>query len=94
MPIDISGLPEVIRLAEEVRAAQKARVLRRDGEDLALVVPLRPARTRRARKAKTQADHDAFLSSFGTWRELVDTEQLKRDIQESRGQAPRPPIEL
>jgi hypothetical protein len=38
--IDISDQPELVRLAEEVRATNRPRVLRRDGEDLALLVPL------------------------------------------------------
>lgn len=38
--IDFGDVPEILRLAEEVRRAGEPRVLRRDGEDLAVVVPL------------------------------------------------------
>ena len=49
-PIDISNVPELLRLVEEVRKGEEPRVLRRDSEDLAILTPVKPPR-RRARKA-------------------------------------------
>jgi hypothetical protein len=39
-PIDVSQLPDVLRIAEEVRRTRQPRLLRRDSEDVALVVPI------------------------------------------------------
>src|SRR4051812_32967747 len=41
-PIDISHVPELLRVAEDVRATNTPRVLRRNDEDIAMVVPLAP----------------------------------------------------
>ncbi len=47
LTVDVSGLPELARLAEEVRASGRRRVLRRNGEEIAVLAPL-PAGRRRA----------------------------------------------
>src|SRR5688572_28430443 len=39
-PIDVSQLPDVLRIAEEVQRTRQPRLLRRDSEDVALVVPV------------------------------------------------------
>lgn len=45
-PIDVSTLPELARLADEVQRTRTPRVLRRDDQDLAIVMPARaPAQT-------------------------------------------------
>lgn len=53
-PIDIGDIPELLQLAEEVHRSHESRILRHDGEDLAMIVPLpwkqpsrRPRTTRR-----------------------------------------------
>jgi hypothetical protein len=38
-PIDVGAMPDLARLAEEVRATGRPRRLRRSGEDLAVLVP-------------------------------------------------------
>ncbi len=95
--IDISHNPDLLRIAEAVRKNNTPTVLRRDDEDVAVVMPLADGtkpRARRAGKQKTQADIDAFRASAGGWKDLVDTDQLKRDIAESRARSSRPPVEL
>jgi hypothetical protein len=92
-PIDISSVPELLVLAEEVSASRTPRVLRRGAEDLAMLVPMRPGRTGRARTTKTQADLDAFLSSAGGWAD-VDTDAFLKANQESRDRSSRPAVEL
>jgi hypothetical protein len=87
--VEIGHIPELLRLAEEVRASKEPRVLTRDREAIAVLTPARP---RRGRRPKTQADYEAFLSSLGSWRD-VDTEALKRDIREARG-SNRAPVDL
>ncbi len=86
--IDISDVPDILRLAEEVRRAGEPRVLRRDGEDLAMVVPMpRPRKTRL--KKPTAADYAAFRSAAGSWAD-IDTDTLIEDIYRARGEGTRP----
>lgn len=87
-PIDIGGLPELVTLAEEVRATNEPRVLRRGGEDIAKIVPLR-ARVRRWRAPKIAADYDVFLSSAGGWAD-VDVDAFLKANRESRDRSTRP----
>ena len=42
-PIDISGMPEVARLADEVERTKRPRVLRRGDKDIAVLMPARSA---------------------------------------------------
>jgi hypothetical protein len=90
-PIDITNKPVLLRLAEEVRAAGRPRVLQRDHEDVAILMPI-PARHRRAHQDKTIA-LDGLRASAGSWKGLVDAEQLKREIKEARG-SDRPDVTL
>lgn len=96
--LDISKNPDLLRLAEEVRRRNISTVLKNGDEDVAVVMPVTDTATRKAHRApfkqKSQADIDAFLGAAGGWKELVDTERLKRDIYESRARSGRPPIKL
>ncbi|HWE61842.1 MAG TPA: hypothetical protein VHB98_09030 [Chloroflexota bacterium] len=85
-PIDITNMPDLVRLAEEVRASNHARVLQRDHEDLAILVPVAKLPTQRlpARKNPKIA-REAIEASAGGWKGLIDAEQLKKDIKEARG---------
>jgi antitoxin (DNA-binding transcriptional repressor) of toxin-antitoxin stability system len=91
--IDISDVPEILRLAEEVRRAGEPRVLAKGGEELAMVVPLLPPRKRRRGRVKTEADYKAFRSAAGGWAD-VDTDTLIKNIYEDRRRSSRPPVEL
>jgi hypothetical protein len=92
--IDISHVPELLRLAEEVRDSKEARVLRVNGEDIALMVPVRRRSKRRAkRRTKTKADYEAFRSAAGGWHD-IDTDKLIADIYADRRASFRPPVEL
>jgi hypothetical protein len=82
--IDISNLPDLLRLVEEVRAANEPRVLRRGSEDLAVLTPVRSPTKQRRGSAKTEADYEAFRSSAGGWKGLVDVGHVKKNISESR----------
>lgn len=93
VPIDLETMPELAALAEEVRRTGTPRVLRRDGQDVALLMPPRQTRKRRKRTGMTQAQKTAFESSFGAWKGLVDGEELKKTLMESRGSS-RPPVVL
>ncbi|HEY7060921.1 MAG TPA: hypothetical protein VII06_05530 [Chloroflexota bacterium] len=87
--IDVTQDPELLRIAEEVRATQRPRVLRRDHEDIAVIAPIV---RRRGSAGQRDRNYEAFVSSFGSWSDL-DTVVLKRQIKASRGSR-RPPIEL
>ena len=39
--IDISDMPELLRIAEEVRSTNESRVLQRENEDIAILMPAR-----------------------------------------------------
>lgn len=67
--VDISSVPELLRLAEEVRTSNRSRVLRADGQDIAEIVPLKRARHRRIGRPKSEADMAVFRSSFGSWKD-------------------------
>jgi hypothetical protein len=92
-PIDVSSIPELLRIAEEVGSSGESRVLRRDDEDLAVVVPLSVRTKRRKGRTLSAADRDAFLSAAGGWKG-VDTDKLVEDIYASRRISDRPAINL
>jgi hypothetical protein len=48
IPIDISDEPALLRLAEELHRTNEPRALRRAGEDLAVLMPIRPTAKHRA----------------------------------------------
>ncbi|MDO8691445.1 MAG: hypothetical protein Q7R39_15800 [Dehalococcoidia bacterium] len=91
--IDVSGVPELLTIAEEVRNTRDPRLLRRDNEDLAIVMPVKPASKPRTRRVKTKADYESFRSAAGGWKD-VDTDRLVADIYADRRISNRPAIEL
>jgi hypothetical protein len=90
--IDVSQIPELLRIAEEVGSSGEARILRRDDEDLAVVLPMARVPRRRSRGTKTKDDMQAFRASAGSWSD-VDTDKLVADIYESRSSS-RTPVNL
>lgn len=91
--IDISNMPELLRLVEEVRETEEPRVLRRDSEDVAILMPTKPSSKRKSKAAKTKADYEAFRAAAGGWKD-VDTEKLIEDIYADRRVSNRPPVDL
>ncbi len=92
-PINISHIPDLLRIAEEVRKTNEPRLLRRDDEDLAIVVPAARYTKRRAPRERTKASYEAFRSAAGGWKD-VDTDKLIADIYADRRMSDRPPVEL
>ncbi len=78
---------------ERVAATRKSVVVERSDGVSAVLRPTPPRRHLAAGRAISTADHKAFLESAGGWAD-VDTDALKRDIDESRNLPPRPPVEL
>jgi hypothetical protein len=84
-PTEVGTLPDVLRLAEQVRDNGEPRLLTHDGQELAVLVPVELARQFGLRAPRTEADRQAFHDSFGGWAGLVDTDQLAADIYRNRG---------
>jgi hypothetical protein len=62
---DISNIPEMLRLAEQVRATRTPRVLKRGDEEIAVVAPVEPPATRTSRrKAAPPAQPNAWLEQL------------------------------
>src|SRR4051794_3425100 len=91
--IDISHNPEMLRLAEEVRRSKTPRVLRADDRDVAVVMPVADVPKKRGKRAKTDADYQAFLDSAGSWAD-VDVDAFKRYLRARRDAGDRPPVRL
>jgi hypothetical protein len=88
-PLDVSDTSELLQLAEEVHRSHTSRILRRHGEDLAMVVPLpQGSATNEVVGKKTEADYQRFLSAAGAWADL-DTEALKEYIYRAREEGTR-----
>ena len=91
--IEIGDMPELLRIVEEVRTSKSPRVLSRRKKPVAILRPLEST-PKSGRSRKSKADEKAFLSSAGGWRDLVDTEKLKKDIDASRRISSRPQVTL
>jgi hypothetical protein len=89
-PIDISNDLELLKLAEEVHTTHEPRILRRDDEDLAVLMPAGPKPRRKGKSAK---DLELFRSAAGGWKD-VDTDKLLADIYADPAHSNCPPVEL
>lgn len=92
--LDISDKPELKALAEEVQRSGTPRVLRENGQDIAVLSPAVVAKPVLADPNDIWAGYDperaraALNASHGIFAG-IDTEKLKRDIKEARGQKER-----
>jgi hypothetical protein len=59
-PIDISNMPELLKLVEGLGPDQEGRVLRRDGQDVAVLIPLRRRSTPPSKAKPVTADDPIF----------------------------------
>ncbi|MGH2559135.1 MAG: hypothetical protein ACRDJH_08725 [Thermomicrobiales bacterium] len=83
--VDIANLDDLYRVVKEVRKAEEPLILVIDeGQDI-VVDPAPRRRSRRTREEREQADYEAFLSSAGSWKGLIDPEEFKRQIRAGRG---------
>ena len=90
--VEVSDVPELLRIAEEVQASGEPRVLRRRGEDLAVLSPL-PSASRPRPPDRREADFEAFMSAAGSWSD-EDVDDLVGRVYEQRRRASRPPVAL
>jgi hypothetical protein len=54
--IDISSIPELLKLVREVRQTNEPSILREESEDVAMLTPLKPVVKRSVRGKPTTAD--------------------------------------
>jgi hypothetical protein len=83
-PIDVSAMPELARLADEVAATGRRRRIVRDGRDVAVLAPARAgnaARERRFRRVLAIAERNAE----GDGDALLD--ELERDDAQRRARS-------
>ena len=81
-PLDISNMPDLVRLAEEVAITKKPRELKRDKQTVAVLMPVEPAT-----KAKTV--YEASLGAIGSWSDL-NADELIANIYRWRKEGSRP----
>jgi len=62
--IDISRIPELLKLVQEVRSSNEPSILRQENEDVALLSPV-PAKKRAKTKAKPVTGEDALFRLIG-----------------------------
>ena len=89
-PIEISNNPELLRLAEEVEATKKPRLLKRDNIPVALLTPVKKKQSSQA-KSKAMKETLALAGAWGDrdWNEVEA--ELDRIRHSSK---PTPPLEL
>ncbi|MFN0074561.1 MAG: hypothetical protein ACKVVP_24025 [Chloroflexota bacterium] len=63
-PMDVTNIPDLLRLAEEVRETQTPRVLTQGDDEIAVLSPVVPSRTR-ARRAKPIPRTDSLFNIVG-----------------------------
>jgi antitoxin (DNA-binding transcriptional repressor) of toxin-antitoxin stability system len=78
-PIDISNIPELLDLVEEVAATKKPRELMRDNKPVALLTPI----------VKNKAKWKNIKATFGSWSDL-DADELIANIHRWREEGSRP----
>jgi hypothetical protein len=66
-PIDVSTIPDLLRVAEEVHTSKEARLLKRNDEDLAVIVPISPG-AHAGRKSGIVTRDDALFRMIGSGR--------------------------
>jgi prevent-host-death family protein len=83
-PVDVGDIPELARLVDEVKASDAPLRITRDGEDVAVLMPVRRAtRPRRLPgRRPSEADIQAALAVAGSWGDQIDPEVFKRERRE------------
>jgi hypothetical protein len=79
MPVDISNMPELLDLVEEVEATKEPRALLRDNKPVALLTPI----------VQTKAKWAKIKATFGSWSDLAP-DKLIADIYRWREEGSRP----
>ncbi len=92
IPIDASKLPDLLKIAEEVNTTKTPRLIKRNGESLALLMPAEAAkRTTHPQKRTIWTHYDpqqvkAALKQSAGALQGVNREELLSDLSEQREQ--------
>ena len=78
-PIDISDMPDLLDLVEEVEATQKPRELRRNNKPVALLTPI----------IENKEKWEKIKAAFGSWSD-ADADKLIANIHRWRAEGSRP----
>ncbi len=93
-PVDISHMPDLLKLAEEVEMTRKPRKLIKDRETVAILIPIRTSLSPKKKRTNIKVDYEAFHAAFGSWND-VDTDALLKNINANRRRTnTRPSVEL
>lgn len=90
LPIDITNMPDLVRIAEEVEATNQPRVLKRDNTPIALLTPVKK---KQLPQAKQQAIAET-LALAGSWSDLDFDEMLDTLDHIRHDSKSTPPLEL
>ena len=83
--VDVTHREELRRLAEEVARSGEDRALTVKGREIAVISPLSRSLGPIVRPRKrSKGAYARFLSSACGWKGLIDTEEFKRRIRETR----------
>jgi hypothetical protein len=80
-PIDISKIPDLLEIVEEVEATKKPRELVRDNKPVALLTPI----------SGHEAKWEKIKATFGSWSDL-DPDEIIRNIYRRRNEGSRSTI--
>jgi hypothetical protein len=84
--IDVSDLPELRRVAQEVRDGQEPIVLHEQGEELAVVTPIAVTPKRGEPFWRPTPDEvEIAMSAFGSWKGLIDPAEFVAQMRAARG---------
>jgi len=77
--VDISNNPELLRIVEDVRTSNEPRVLQRDHEELAILLPARrPRKVARVPRGKSFTEDDPLWDMVGSGHSgLTDVSEKK-----------------
>jgi hypothetical protein len=78
-PIDISNMPDLLNLVEEVEMTRKPRELRRNNKPVALITPF----------SENTEKWKKIQATFGSWSDL-DADELTTNIYRWREEGSRP----
>lgn len=83
-------MPELVRIAEEVEATNKPRVLKRDNTPIAILTPVKKKQSTQAKSKAVQE----VLALAGAWKDLP-SDQMEDELDRIRHSSkPTPPPEL
>jgi hypothetical protein len=89
IPIDISNMPDLIRLTEEVELTKKPRILKRHKKTVAILIPVESASS-----PKKQQAIEETLALAGSWSDL-DWNEVEQALDRIRHESkPTPPFTL